>query len=353
VSLEGVVPGIPVVLVRGADPVLVHDAVIAIDHALVDGAEREFCVEELGFDSLVNESGDIDVGRIVDAAHTPAFLSDRRVVVARGLGVLTRAEMVAPLVDYLADPLPTTSLVLVWDKPEGTQRKTGAPPKSLATAVASAGGVVVDTDPGTGRKAAAWIDEQLATEQFRLDAAARARLEEFLGEQPDLLVGVLTTLRGVYDAGARITAGDLEPFLGSAGDVTPWTLTDAIDRGDAAGALVALDRMLTGGERHALQVMSTLSTHIGAMLALDGAQVTGKEDAGKLLGMHPFRAGKLLTQARQLGSERLAEFMGLLATADLDLRGARAWPDNLVLEVLVARLASRSAGNRRRSPARR
>jgi hypothetical protein len=28
-----------------------------------------------------------------------------------------------------------------------------------------------------------------------------------------------------------------------------------------------------------------------------------------------------------------------LADADLDLRGRRAWPDELVLEVLVARLA--------------
>jgi hypothetical protein len=29
----------------------------------------------------------------------------------------------------------------------------------------------------------------------------------------------------------------------------------------------------------------------------------------------------------------------LLAGADLDLRGGKAWPDDLVLEVLVARLA--------------
>ena len=32
----------------------------------------------------------------------------------------------------------------------------------------------------------------------------------------------------------------------------------------------------------------------------------------------------------------------LLAEADLDLRGGKAWPDHLVLEVLVARLATMS-----------
>jgi DNA polymerase III subunit delta len=37
----------------------------------------------------------------------------------------------------------------------------------------------------------------------------------------------------------------------------------------------------------------------------------------------------------------------LLAQADLDLRGAKEWPDELVMEVLVARL-SRLAGAARR-----
>jgi hypothetical protein len=35
----------------------------------------------------------------------------------------------------------------------------------------------------------------------------------------------------------------------------------------------------------------------------------------------------------------VVEAIDLLTTADLDLRGGKAWPDDLVLEVLVARLA--------------
>jgi DNA polymerase-3 subunit delta len=57
-------------------------------------------------------------------------------------------------------------------------------------------------------------------------------------------------------------------------------------------------------------------------------------------------ARKALDGARRLGSSRLAQAFRLLAQADLDLRGAKAWPDELVMEVLVARLAnlSRAAG---------
>jgi DNA polymerase-3 subunit delta len=53
-----------------------------------------------------------------------------------------------------------------------------------------------------------------------------------------------------------------------------------------------------------------------------------------------FPAKKALTQARRLGSLGVAEAIRLLAEADLDLRGfERVWPDELVLEVLVARLS--------------
>ncbi len=55
-----------------------------------------------------------------------------------------------------------------------------------------------------------------------------------------------------------------------------------------------------------------------------------------------FPARKALDQSRTLGPERLHEFVLLLAGADLDLRGARAWPSDLVVEVLVARLAART-----------
>ncbi|MGH9261552.1 MAG: hypothetical protein ACRD08_16935, partial [Acidimicrobiales bacterium] len=52
-----------------------------------------------------------------------------------------------------------------------------------------------------------------------------------------------------------------------------------------------------------------------------------------------FPARKALSQARKLGHDRVVRAIDLLAVADLDLRGGKAWPDDLVLEVLVARLA--------------
>ena len=40
---------------------------------------------------------------------------------------------------------------------------------------------------------------------------------------------------------------DIEPFLGEAGSVPPWELTDAIDEGRVAESVDKLRRMLGGG----------------------------------------------------------------------------------------------------------
>ena len=53
-----------------------------------------------------------------------------------------------------------------------------------------------------------------------------------------------------------------------------------------------------------------------------------------------FPAKKALTQSRRLGGPKVRQATRLLAEADLALRGTVAWPPDMVMEVLVARLAN-------------
>jgi DNA polymerase III subunit delta len=322
----------PVYLVRGSDEVLLRDAARDLIHALVGDLDPAFTVDEIGRDRFQpSDAAEARIAPLVEAAQTPPFLTDRRVVVGRDLDVFTRVEQIAPLVAYLDDPLPTTSLVLVFGP--------GRLPKLLAEAVARCGGEQLDTGPG--RKVAAWVDDQLAAAGLHVDREGTARLVEWLGDDAQKLVGVIGTLVGSFGVGARLGAADLEPFLGESGGVPPWELTDALDRGDITTALDKLHRMVGGGGRHPLQVMATLHGHYARMLQLDGAPVRGEKDAAQLLGLRgsTFPARKALQQARRLGHDRVVEAVSLLAGADLDLRGGKAWPEGLVLEVLVARLA--------------
>lgn len=321
-----------VFLMTGDDETLLADAVNGLIHELVGSGDRGLMVEDV--------AAEAEVTSIVDAAQTPPFLTDSRVVVARAVGRFS-ADDAKPLVAYLADPLPTTHLVLVGGG--------GRLAKSLTDAVKSAGGTTKATGaPVNKRDRGQWIDEQLATAGVRLDSSAANAIAAWLGEDAGRLSGVLATLSSTFGPSTRLTAADIEPYLGRAGSVPPWDLTDAIDAGDVRSALVVLQRMTGGGDRHPLQLMAILHNHYTRLLRVDGSGARSEGAVGELLGLKGFQAGKVLRQYERLGSSGVKRGIELLATADLDLRGQKEWPENLVMEVLVARLARLSPATRRR-----
>ena len=217
----------------------------------------------------------------------------------------------------------------------------------LANAIAKAG-QVIDTKVGTGRARTQWLTGRLKDSPVKLDSEAAARLGEHMGEDLGRLDGLLDSLASAYGESATITSEDLEPFLGSAGGVAPWDLTDALDAGDSAGSLRALERLSMRSGSVPLVVLATLHRHYGGMLRLDGSAVTSPSEAAALMGARSqFVARKALEQSRRLGSERIGRAIILLAQADLDLRGRTGLPEMAVLQVLVARLSRLAPATRR------
>lgn len=328
---------LPVYLVRGDDQALRSEAVRTLVHDLVGDGDPSLMVED-----HEPAADDPDTSAIADAAQTPPFLTERRIVIARDVSAYP-TEALQPLLTYLADPLPTTSVVLVTG---GGRLST-----KLVDAVKKIGHVIDTAVPQQKRGRTAWLADRLKGASVKLDPAAVELVDEHLGDDLGRLPNILETLTAAYGHGARITAEELRPFIGDAGSVPPWELTDAIDSGDTAGALRALLRILEAGDRHPLQVMATLHGHYGRMLRLDGAGVADEAQAAEALGMKgsTFPAKKALTQVRKLGHEGVAEAFRLLSEADLDLRGVRKdWPESLVMEVLVARLSRLGARTRAR-----
>lgn len=271
----------------------------------------------------------VDIGPVLDALSTPPFLADRRLVVLRGAEGLSAAQA-GLIVERLKDPLDGNILVLVAN---------GKVPLALTKAV-RANGTVLDASPGANtRQRADWFAERVRHAGVHLDAEAARQLAAHLGEEVGRLQPMLEMLEAAYGHGGRVTAAELSPFLGEWGGVPPWDLTDAIDRGDGAAALDALHRMMGPGDRHPLQVLGVLHRHFAAMLRLDGAAVRNADEAAALLRMSPFPARKALEQGRRLGHERIGRAIEVIAGADFDLRGNLDWPGELVMEVLVARLA--------------
>ncbi|MEQ1872423.1 MAG: DNA polymerase III subunit delta [Ilumatobacteraceae bacterium] len=320
-------------LITGDDESLLLSAISELVKELVGEGDRSLMVDDF-------DDEEYELRSVVDAAQTAPFLTDTRVVVARGMGRFVVGD-IAPLVAYLSDPLPSTELVLVGGG--------GRLPKALTDALKQAKAKVIETAPPTrARERAGWFEEQITAAGLRLDAQAVQLLSGWLGEDAGRLQGVIDTLLATFGGDTLLRSNDIEPFLGEAGGIPPWDLTDAIDQGDTTKSLRSLHRMIGAGDRHPLQVMSILHGHYVKLLSLDGSGARDEASAAAAMGIKPgFPAKKALDQYRKMGAAQVNRAISLLAQADLDLRGAKEWPDELVMEVLVARL-SRLVTNQRR-----
>jgi DNA polymerase III subunit delta len=320
--------------IKGDDAILVAQALSATLDEIVGDDDPSLMVEDLSAE-------DAAPAMAVEAAGTPNFLAPRRVIIIREVGRFT-ANDVAPLIEYLASPLESSVIVLTAGG--------GTVPAALIKAVQKHG-EVVDAGTPRGKARTSWVLERLHDAPVKVDAAAARLIEGHLGEDIARLEPLITILTAAYGPGAKVGPAQVEPYLGEAGSAAPWDLTDAIDKGDAAAAIEALHRLLGGAGRHALGVMSALHNHVARMARLDGASVAGEAEAAALLGIAAYPAKKALTQSRRLGTDALLRMLTVVSDADVDLRGRSSWPSELVLEVLVARLAR--AGRTSSRPARR
>ena len=312
-------------------------------------------VEEITVDAHVGRRRHgYDIGPLVDAAQTPPFLTERRVVVGRHAGVFSTKDARGP-----ARRLPGRPAAVhrrsCWcgRRTRGPSASPSCPnvPKSLTDAVTGGRG---SRGRHVGRARArprpAGSTSTSPPPPLRLDPGARKLIADHIGSEPGRLPGLLATLEGAFGAGAKVGRDDVEPYLGEAGDVAPWDLTDAIDGGDVPRALEVLHRMLGGGGRHPLQVMATLTNHYLRMIR----STTPRSAA--------TRPRPRCSASRAAPSRPRRRSTGPAASARTAWpSSARCWPrptstctgprrgrPELVVEVLVARLAGRSRAARAR-----
>ncbi len=335
---------VPTYLITGDDERLISAQLTTLVDQLVGDADRSSVYESYDFSEVQADDREAAVAHVVTAAQTQSLFADFRVVVARRVDVTPLN--VTPLVEYLRAPAEQCHLVIT---------SSGRVPKALSDALKKAGTAMFETTPPSKRRELVeWYKTKFVEAGLKIDAVALEEVVEWLGQDSARLPGLLELLASTYGTKQRLTYDDVEPFLGQAGHVQPWDLTDAIDGGDTANALFMLRRMLASSEFHPFQVLSILHNHYTKVLRLDGSGASNAVEAMQFIGSRSdFQGRKYLELSRSLGSKKTFDAIQLLARADRALRGATGLENDLVLEVLVARLSRLSPPRNTRKPARR
>ncbi len=329
-------------LVTGSDPRLVSDKVSEITRELIKSMatkeSRSTILETHDAGAANSQDREDAIRKAVASAETMSLFGEERVVVIREISEATVAEL-SSLVAYLAQPSDSTHLVV---------SATGKLPKSIADALKRAGATTLATTPPDRRQElVTWFLERLGESGLTLELGALNQIIDWLGEDQARLPGLIDILVSTYGTSRKLTSDDITPFLGDAGSVKPWDLTDAIDAGDSAKAIDMLHRMTRSGEYHPLQVMALLHTHYTKLMRLDGPDLNSPQDAMSIIGSKSeFQAKKYLNQYRRLGGEGINQAVQLLARADVDLRGGKDLGEELTMEILIARLCRMGATNK-------
>ncbi len=345
-------------LVQGSDPSLRDREVQRVVDELLDGIDRSLALDDHTIESRrragaaaeVDTADDADdddgstgaslelptFAAVVNALQSPPFMTDCRVVVVRDIGNLT-SEQGKWLASWMDDPLEGVHLVLVAG---GTRI-----PAALANACKASANVV----GAAGEQTAATLATAVKDARLRLSSEATARIVTHLGDDAGRVPELVELLRATYGDKATLDVDAVEAYLGELGTAGRFDLTNAIDRGELGTALEVLHRLLTATSAsqpkplHPMQVMASLVFHYQRLLRLDDPAITTKEQAAEVLGMKSAGGARFpLEAARKLGSDGLREALGLLAQAELDLRGQSGFDERTAIDVLVARLAALS-----------
>lgn len=333
------------VVVVGTDPTMVYDALHNVIAEALGDLDPSFALQDFTAKDVTGSGAESVTLRVLEALNTPPFLVNRRVVVVRDAQSLV-ADEVADLLGWMASPAPDVVLVLAV---------VGTKVHKLVKGAAAV--VEVNVSSRSGDRVS-FVATKLAEYRVTTDLATATSIAEQLGDDMARVDALARTLQSIYGS-APLNFTHVEPYLGDAGDVPEWDLTDAVDSGDATKAIVVARRMLDSKGRAGLQIVNILQRHYLRMVKLEGSGVRGAEEAGALLGIKGFPAQKSLQMSQRLGTQRIATAVHWITDADVALKGGVSYggkdldtdmdvTELTVVEILVARLAKMTQGARRR-----
>lgn len=246
------------------------------------------------------------------------------------------------LEDYVAKPAHDALLVLdVTSWPSNTR---------LYKAVAASGWSVDCAAPPTA-KLSKWLVARARDEhRVKLETAAVDALLDIVGPQLGLLDQELAKLAAYVGEKGPVTAEMVHDLVGGWRAKTTWDMLDAALAGEAAAALVQLDRLLLSGENPVgllAQMAATLRRLATAARIIEHEQRQERRPqlraALEQAGIKGFVLGKSEAQMRQLGRGRAGKLGDWLLESDLALKGGSGLAPRQVLETLIARMSKAAA----------
>jgi DNA polymerase III subunit delta len=299
----------------------IDEVVRAIRGAVLGGEESAF-----NFDGVEGGAGKAD--EILGAARTVPMLGGQRLVQVRDAHLLGEADL-KRLLPYIANPSPTTCLLLVAEKADLRLKFFSEARKH---------GVVVKFEPLKERQAPAFVAALAERREVALEPGAAARIAETVGADRAQLASALELLQLYAGIGEEVKSSHVGELLAATRQRSIFDVTNAIGRGQRREALLVLGKMHESREPP-LRILAMVARHLRQLWIakeLSERRVSQGEIAERI-GAHPYFVRDIVEQGQRLGRDRLRRMHRALFVTDRGLKSSPI-PDELQLDGLALAL---------------
>ena len=317
---------------------------VSVDEALTDLAQSAGPddLRDVNYTSL--DADGLTPNAVAAAAFTVPFMSDRRVVVIRGL--LSSFERRPPsgsrrssnsdllkawteFADQLNSLPPTTDLAFV----DGGLSKSNPLVRKLTPL-----SQVREFPLPRERDMPGWIMRRANSIGVRIEPRAAATLAEAVGRQPRLIDSELRKL-ALYSDGTPVGVEDVRNMVAYVREANIFQAVDAIIDRRTGVALKMLRRIMEDGAP-AAYVMTMIARQVRLLLMAKDMKEQGlpQDEIGRRLRLSGWVLNKTLQQERRLSFDYLAHVHNQLVKTDLALK-TKPLDEQLALEILVAELS--------------
>jgi DNA polymerase-3 subunit delta len=299
-------PLLPVYLFAGEDDLKRETALRRLRVACAKLGDLDFNSEV--FDAEMGASA----RAIIDAADTLPLASDIRLVVVKNVEKLPKPDAEL-LIDYLADPNPTTVLTLIAPKLLKTSRLYKAAVKVGASAL-------IDCTPKKGRELPALVCSIAASHGMKIDDRAAQELVDLAGGSSIRMDVELTKISEVLRARGDdvIKVSDVEQLVVRTTEPKPWDFLDALSERDARMCALLLARMPSQSR---LGLLSLSETRLRELICAKALEARGEgARLASTLGLNEWRVKNHRRWASRFSPGDLSGALAGAAQAEMSMK---------------------------------
>lgn len=310
----------PICLFTGAEDLLIGEAVDLLLSTVVEEASRPFNYD-------VFYGSDSEAKHIVSIASSYPMMAERRAVLVRDFDKLADKEAFIP---YLEHPPPSTCLVLISGKPDFRQKIY----KTIEE-----NGSVFEFAQLYEDKIPDWIARRIQKGGKKVDPDACQLLVSSVGRSLREIHNEVEKLF-IY-VGDRQTIGidDVASVVGMTKQYNSFELQRAVGRGDMAGSMEILERMIGAGESPvAIVAMFTkFFQRLWLLREIRRENAGGRQQLASRINVRDFFLDEYLEASRRYSDQHIEGCFKALVAADEAVKSTPA-DHKLIMTVMLYRL---------------